>query len=350
MFNLYKATQRRERKMQIHTFEMRKRIKKEFFLCIKNELKKQGHFKISNNSAEFFGLSSKGINLRLIRHDESGYVSYMLLYILTPARVFEPENYIALFDVSNYEKLKTRINSMLAEVSTFLPPLDMCKLGRVDFTFNAKFDTENQVAVYLKFLQKALIPPDFKIKSEYDITTHHRKPLPNQMTISKENDIELSIYDKYAQMREDENTFSSENLESARRILRFEIRCKKKNLKKIYHLYNCSSVDDFFKKTPSIGKDLFNRFFLQMFGPGKILSKNEAKAFIDKHTIKSDVKRKLVYYLKDGFAGLSKKSCKTIRKHFAKMGICLIFMPKKKREVFGEEMPSVSDLYQRFMS
>ncbi len=217
--------------MFIHTFETIKTLTNKEYFELQNELKKDNNWKAENNTMLYYGLSDKGITIRMHYIKKENYHSYSLTYRISPYRVLHNDNYVGLFDVNKYKKLEKAVNELLKEKTKLLPKLANCSLKRIDFCFNAILDNREQVKAYIRLLKRGDAPSKMKVRTE-----KNNRLLKDGFTVYNKNTVEISIYDKYKQMKKENDkktVFSNEDLKRAKNILRVEIRCQDKKNKRV---------------------------------------------------------------------------------------------------------------------
>lgn len=98
--------------MTIHTFETSCILDNNRFYTIQEILKNQdkSKWKAEKEGMTYFGLSYKGIIIKMYRIKKKGYYSYYILYRISARRVIDNGNYVGLFDVEDYDVLKEKIN------------------------------------------------------------------------------------------------------------------------------------------------------------------------------------------------------------------------------------------------
>lgn len=110
--------------MYIHTFEVSNMINKDVFYEIQNTLKTTDKSKWNRekNGMTYFGLSDKGIIIKMFRINKAKYNAYNLKYIISARRVIDNGNYVGLFNTKDYAKLAKKVNKLLADKCRLLEP------------------------------------------------------------------------------------------------------------------------------------------------------------------------------------------------------------------------------------
>lgn len=265
--------------MYIHTFEVRNQITKEESYKIQNALKMdKDKWKGEENGMSYWGLSDKGILIHTHLLKKKDFYSYYIIYRISAQRVIENDNFVGLFNTKNYDNLKKKINKLLKDKSEHLPLIDACKLSRLDFCLNIELESQEQVKAYVKMARCVIIPEYLKQRVYYDKVSKRTKPLKDDMTVYSNNYIEVSIYNKFMQMKKEEkNIYSDEDLSTAKNILRIEIRCMKKKLKELKKKFNVHTIDAFMRNADDIGRYLYKYYLSRMFGTGEIYTLKKVK-------------------------------------------------------------------------
>lgn len=249
-------------------------LNKEYYE-IQNELKKDSKWQAKNNGMLYYGLSHKGITINMHYINKIDYHSYSITYRISAYRVLHNDDYVDLFDVNKYEKLEKAVNEFLKEKTKLLPKLSNCSLKRIDFCFNAILENREEVKAYIRLLKRADIPSTMKVRTE-----KNNRLLKDGFTVYNKNTIEISIYDKYKQMKKENDkktVFSDENLKRAKNILRIEIRCQDKKIKEFQKKYKIFTIEEYFEYADKIGHELFTYYLPKFFGSGQIYTFSKLK-------------------------------------------------------------------------
>ncbi len=273
--------------MYIHTFEVTYELPKKKSKAIQEDLRKdKSCWKAEDNGMLYFGLSNKGILIRTFLINKKNYHTYQVQYIISAERVMNNDNYVRLFNTRNYSDLFDKVNALLKAKSEALPKVNKCKLSRLDFCVNAVLDNQSQVKAYINTMRRGKAPRNMKRFEMYDIFSKRVKPTKDDMTVHSKksfDNVEISIYNKYAQMKkEKENTYSNENLEEAKNIVRIEIRCKKEKIKELKKKYKLDSLSAFFNRANKIGSELFNYYLPQIASNATIRTLKDSEERIAK--------------------------------------------------------------------
>lgn len=265
--------------MYIHTFEVKKQITKEESYKIQDALKMdKDKWKSEESGMSYWGLSHKGILIHTYLLKKKGFYSYYIIYRISAQRVIENNNFVELFNTQNYDNLKKKINKLFKDKSKYLPLIDELNLSRLDFCLNVELENQQQVKAYIKISRCAVIPEHLKQRVYYDKVSKRTKALKDDITVYINNYIEVSIYNKFMQMKKEEKKiYSDEDLNTAENILRIEIRCMKKKLKELKKKFDIKTIDDFMKNADEIGGYLYKYYLSRMFGTGEIYTFKKAK-------------------------------------------------------------------------
>ena len=74
----------------------------------------------------YFGLSDKGIIIRMHYIKKKDYHTYNITYRISAYRVLHNDDYVNLFNVNKYKKLEKVVNDLLEEKTKLLPKLSKC--------------------------------------------------------------------------------------------------------------------------------------------------------------------------------------------------------------------------------
>ena len=265
--------------MYIHTFEIKKQISKEQSHKIQEVLRMdKDKWKGEETGMSYWGLSDKGILIHTYLLKKKGYYSYFIIYRISAQRVIENDNFVGLFNTRNYGTLKNKVDRLLKAKSEHLPLIDDCKLSRFDLCINAELINQEQVKAYIKMARRAIIPKYLKQRVYYDKVSKRTKPLKDDMSVYSNNYIEISIYNKFKQMKKEEKEiYSDKDFKAAENIVRIEIRCMKKKLKELKKKFDVKTTDDFMRNADKIGRYLYKYYLSEMFGTGEIFTLKEVK-------------------------------------------------------------------------
>ena len=259
--------------MTIHTFNVSAIISNEEYYNIQSELKKAdpSGWKALSNGMLYWGLSDKGIIINMSIVKKRSYFTYYISYRISARRVIENDNYVGLFNVKDYDELEETVDEILKEKCSWLPKLNKCKLKRVDFCMNARLDSQKQVKAYIKTCKRANIPSYMEVCERYDKISKRRKPYKEDFTMGSDEYIEISIYNKYAEMKkEDAGVFPKKEIEKAKDIVRIEIRCKEGKIQALKKSYNVNSIAGFMRRGEEIGRELYGYYLKKIFNEGTI--------------------------------------------------------------------------------
>lgn len=269
--------------MTIHTFEVSAMLTNEDYYEIQKKLKLQDKdkWKAVKNGMKYWGLSDKGILINMHQVKKKDFFSYYIIYRISARRVMNNNDFIGLFNIKIYPDLEKEVNKILKEKCHLLPKLKKCKLKRLDFCINARLENQEQVKAYIKTVKRANVPPKLKIREPYDKTAKRKKPQKGDFTVNADRYIEISIYNKYHQMKSEE-IYSKEEIEKAKNIVRIEIRCMEGKIKELKKQYKITSISSFMSYADKIGNDLYKYYLSHICNQGEILTLKEAISNIDR--------------------------------------------------------------------
>jgi len=282
--------------MNIHTFEVSSLLTKKDYYDIQYDLRKNapGKWEAQKEGMNWWGLPGILINMNRIKVE--GYYAYSIRYKISARRFLESDNYVDLFNTKDYSVLEEKINKGLSKISQLLPPLQSCRLKRVDFCVNAELQSQEEVKAYIKVIKRGNIPPKMKIFKMNDPIAKRKKASKRDHTVVAGDFVEVSIYNKYAEMiSEPKGVFPQSEIERAHNIVRLEIRCKEGKIRELMKKYKVKTIDQFMKKANRIGDEVFNYYLGKMFNEGPLYTLKDALKRIDM----SEYRKKTIKILKD---------------------------------------------------
>ena len=353
--------------MYIHTFEVSNILTSEDYFTIQDELKSKsnnwdGHHK---NKMSYYGLKDQGIIILFTRTKKKKFTTYNIKYRISAHRVLNNDCYTGLFNTKDYDLLEDKVNSILMEQSELLPKLEDCSLQRLDYCINARLENQKQVKEYIKLCQRCNIPRKLK-RLRYQ-NESKKKYNDNDMTVYSSKYIEISIYNKYAQMKEQQSKkVSFPDIEDAKNIVRIEIRCMKDKLKQIDETFEGYRLKDqlwkFMKYGDEIGTYLYEYYLSMMFGTGKLYTLSEVKNRIECSGFTEKQRKKMLSLAED--ANISRSLDEAVSYHTEEHGKAYV---KKVLDLFdlidtspvtitkemakqfdGEYIPSPLELFYEF--
>ena len=195
-------------------------------------------------------------------------------------------------------------------------------------------------------------------------TEKNNRLLKDGFTVYNKNTVEISIYDKYKQMKKENDkktVFSNEDLKRAKNILRIEIRCQDKKIKEFQKKYRIFTIEEFFEYADKIGHELFTYYLPKFFGNGQIYTLSKLKEEIKiseyrKPTLK--FMEEFVSYcnsIRHGFLATEefnniygKDKVKRIKEKFDEIEASYITIPRRDMELFKFGLPALMELYNEF--
>ena len=357
--------------MLIHTFEAKVQVKKELYHAIAKELCGRSDWMRNGKEIIYFGYRFCGILVKLIMTGKEDYVRYDVVYRISPCRLFDPDDYLGLFDTAFTDKMIDELNFRLRVLCPLLPDADMCELSRVDFTVNAVMENRKQVKAYLDFIDRCRLPKHMKPKTRYDKVGKRHKKLADGFTVGTDKDkhnVEISIYDKYRQMeKENEKSrdpvFSERALTDGENILRLEVRLMKHKVYALEKKYGVYSVRSFLKNAdviaPKIVEDYLTRMIPRetvrtLVGARKIIAesalddekKARLTAFVETVSVKRSTQKAIDAYKADGKQSEAKKCLKMLEK----LNINCVVAKEKTMKIFEGYVPTPTELWDKALS
>ena len=319
--------------MTIHTFEASSPLSNKDYYDIQNIMENHSNnWTFEDNNFSFWGLCDSGINIKLNKINKKNYNGYAINYIISARRVIENNNYVGLFNCKDYDKLIKRINKILSNLSELLPKIDKCTVSRYDFCVNIEMENQEQVKTYLKILKRGNIPNGYKLHTYYDMKSKRTKPSKDDFTITSRDNVEISIYNKYKQMKKEKKEYP--DIMDAKNILRIEIRCFNDKLKYYKKKYDIKNISELMKYSDKIGRYLYKYYLGKMFGTGDFYTLDEASKRIEANEFKSDNKEIMTELVKDV------SELRSLEK-----ALHSIHIPHSKRN--SEDLPKINKKYIR---
>lgn len=346
--------------MYIHTFKVGCALKGEDFYLIQQELRKKGPNKwvALKEGMRYWGLSDKGIIIIMKRTKKKDFFSYSIIYKISALRVIENDNFVGLFDTQNYEELEDKVNSILNKACKLLPCLEKCTLSRIDFCVNTEFDDHKQVEAYIKTVKRGNIPPKLKLYERNDPKAKRKKASKNEFTVRAGKYVEVSIYNKYAEMKEQmDYNYPDGEIERAKNIVRIEIRCKEGKVRELAKKYHISSIERFMERADGIGDELYQYYLGKMFNRGSVCTLKEALERIDMSEYRRDTIKKLKEFLSKcnecrsaakAFEYYKKTDMGYIIKLLNNIETNYVTVTKDVRQILGDYIPTPLELYKAF--
>ena len=157
------------------------------FFLIQDKLKSTDPTKWAKekNGMSYWGLSKEGIIIKMFitKNKKKGYFAYNITYRISARRVMDNHDFVGLFNTKNYMELEKAVNILLYCKCDILPFLEECTMRRIDYCFNAKLNSQEQVKAYIKTLKRANIPYHLKLFEAYDKKSKRTKPMKDDFTV-----------------------------------------------------------------------------------------------------------------------------------------------------------------------
>lgn len=266
--------------MQIHTLELKGKLSNEVYYRIQDRIKETLDWTYQSHSTTYWGLSQYGIIMELQHVTKKDLSVYNIIYRISARRMFEPENYVGLFDCAQIEALIKRADQILSAFSPLLPKLKTCSLTRLDFCTNLVLEDQKQVKAYIKLMRRGALPKGFFRKLYYDKKAKRKKPLQDDFTVYRKGNMELSIYNKYRQMKkemEKNKKLDFPDIEEAKDIVRIELRCLPGKLNQLKKKYKLQHWTELFERAEEIGAYLYEFYLPKLFGRGDFYTLKELR-------------------------------------------------------------------------
>ena len=351
--------------MTIHTFEVTARVTNDNYYKIQADLKSNdlSKWEATPNGMHYWGLSHKGIFITMYTVKKKDFYTYYILYRISARRVIENDNFVGLFNTDNYSELEEAVNTILKEKSAYLPLLKKSKLKRLDFCINAEFENHKQVKAYIKTVKRANIPSNLDLFTKYDKTAKRMKPSKNDFTVEATDYISVSIYNKYAEMKQQKSgVFPKSEIEKSKNIVRIEIRCKKEKIAVLKKKYNIATISEFMKFGDKIGDYLYNYYLGKIFNNGGVYTLKEALKRVDMSEYRTKVIKLLKEFLRDCNTSRSvadtiktykkiygKEKAKKIIEQLDNIETSFVTVTAKDEKIFNNYIPTPLELYKEFV-
>lgn len=230
------------------------------------------------------------IKMRTIRKKEFTY--HMIYYRINPRRVMDDNNYIGLFDAKQTNVMLNKVDRLIeGAFAGSLPHVNSMKLNRIDFCKNIELESQEQVCCYIDLLKRGRILKKYELQ-KYDNPVAKRKTLSkNGLTYKGSNDVNIIYYNKYRQM--EQQNLPGINTEVLNRILRVEIQCGKKKIKRLQTKYKINTVQGFLNNSDMIGKYVFRKYAGLFCGNGNFYKLNAVRKRIESSDFNKKTKTKL---------------------------------------------------------
>ena len=160
----------------------------------------------------------------------------------------------------------------------------------------------------------------------------------NGITITGNNGIEVTYYNKYRQLKE--KNPKCRYIDNSKKIIRIEIRCFKKKVRHLTKKFKCTSASSFLKESDIIGKYIFKHYANIFYGTGDFYKLTDIYAMIDKSSCKKKSKKVMKELVKSSathssldrafdILNFNKSQIKAILKKFNKIGVSPVVIPRR---------------------
>lgn len=290
------AVTERRNKMSFHTFELKYKIRDVTrSMEIFESLSKPGgkFYKDKKEYADTWvceKLRDNGIIIKIRNIKKNGYMHEMLYYKINPRRVMNDNDYIGLFESSEAKDMLNRIDELIeSKFNMALPSVESMKLNRIDFCTNVLLNGQEEVKAYIEILKRGLTLKKYSLQ-KYDNPIAKRKTLSkNGLTYIGENGVNITYYNKFREMSE--QNLPMRDVEQLNKILRIEIQCKNKKVKRLYKKYMIKDVNGFLYLSNKIGREIFEKYSNLFCGAGDFYRLDAVKRSIEKSSFKTNTKK-----------------------------------------------------------
>ena len=200
---------------------------------------------------------------------------------------------------------------------------------------------------YLKLLRKGGYYRGLNQKAKLLDPVAHRYVYPpneirylNQSFSGRRIRETLSIYLKYAQMRERDNVYSTEEMDLAKGQIRFELRISSDKILYFMKKYACMDSDDFINHTSELGERVLAGYLSGLYGTGRFVRFSEAMEIIGKSNHQRKIKRTMERIVERtrkedmaaAFADMTSGEKSRFRNYFNDLGISPVTFPDSWKE------------------
>ncbi len=218
---------------------------------------------------------------------------YSIEIQLNPKRLIEKDNHTLLLQESDIIEVIQEFDDIVHEIHYEFPSFIMWKVNRIDYAVNIY--TEH-VKLYIELFQRAN-RPNIHYDGQYSNVLNK--------TIQKEGSfylisksVRLNFYDKQKQLIGE--SANSEDILSAKNILRIEVQCLRGKVNQIVRTDNDVINTELFNFLPKeLSREIITNYFNHTIGDGDYYSLDAARKIINaQENITPSTKDKLIKHLK----------------------------------------------------
>lgn len=191
---------------------------------------------------------------------------------------------------------------------------------------------------YINLLKRGYFPSKYTIKKYKNEKSKRNTLSKNGITITGNNGIEVTYYNKYRQLKE--KNPKCRYIDNSKKIIRIEIRCFKKKVRHLTKKFKCTSASSFLKESDIIGKYIFKHYANIFYGTGDFYKLTDIYAMIDKSSCKKNSKKLMKELVKSSathssldrafdILNFNKSQIKAILKKFNKIGVSPVVIPRR---------------------
>ena len=158
------------------------------------------------------------------------------------------------------------------------------------FIISQQIPKQPMVAEYI------LLPGKLELSQQYDKKSKRTKPAQDSYTVYSSEYVEISIYNKYMEMKKEKpGVYPESEIERAKNIVRIEIRCMEGKLKALKKKHDIESISEFMSRGKKIGQELYKYYLGKITNAGMICTLKKAMERIEH----SEYKPKNIQLLKE---------------------------------------------------
>lgn len=241
--------------------------------------------------------------------------NYWVEILVNPRRIYHkgdhPFAYIATLE--EIAKCIKHIEHMLQEVGADEISIELFKLKRIDLCVNISLGSTAASNEYTQLLLKGAYPHHFERRMEYSKTGKRLIPTKDAFTVCSRN-IEFSLYNKYRQLKKEEDIYDENEIKEAEGIIRIEFRINRPIIYQLNKKHNLGSIEEFIKVIPQLAQDSFPRYIGKFYGTGKFYTLDKARELVLNSQYKNKTKESLLFILE---TVAKEKSLQEVKKYFS---------------------------------
>lgn len=171
-------------------------------------------------------------------------------------------------------------------------------VSRIDYCVNIMMKSRDEVKAYMRLIRKGAYPRNTVRKMEWSESGKRSIPTKNSFTVYNDS-VELSIYDKYMQLKEEGDKYSEKELQKAQNIIRIELRVKRRKVHYEEKKHSIEGIEEYLKRTHEIAEENIPRYLREAYGKGVLFVRYaDAMRTVEESNLKKKSKKKLKEIIK----------------------------------------------------